>query len=335
MKRKVFLIVFLLLMTIGININAKNYEVKTEDKVNYVVVTEFNNDMIYNIQVIKPMEKTDLFEFFSDAEKITVYSVSDTGVGKEQAQEKKEIVKEDKDFPEVYDIEKDANRAVMIVTSVSNVYKNEESLCEVKVLFHGEGRVFLLSEDVALGYVPENYEGLAGESIYSLKKGDIIKLNIQFSGKVKSVDLIFRPTKDNPVFSDIDFGDGFEKLFSQNGIVAGEPSYGVLKNAGKEYSYGFGIIKDYRNFELQLCDKNGEILTVDVANKAICYDIDKEERFEPKTSGLASIRRGTIAKSAFDEDDNFIGWSENESYNYAFIRMVGNEATEVVLYKNY
>ena len=41
------------------------------------------------------------------------------------------------------------------------------------------------------------------------------------------------------------------------------------------------------------------------------------------------------SKTAFDEDDNFIGWDEEESYDYAFLRMVGNEATEVVLYKNY
>lgn len=339
MKRKGFFMVFLILMVMGVTVNAKNYEVKTEDKANYIVVTEFEKDVICNIQVIKPEQKTDLFEFSSDAEKITAYSVSDTGIKKEEANEKKEIVKEDREFPEVYDIEKDANRAIMVVSSVSNVYENEESLCEVKVLFHGEELRYLLSEEVYLNAVPKAYAELSGESTYSLKKGDIIKLNALFSGKVKSVDLIFRPAKNNPVFSDTDFGDGFSDLFSLNGMVAGEPAYGVLTpdndKRSKEYSYAFGIVKDYNNFELQICDKNGDILTVDVANKAICYNADKEEKFEPEKAGLASIRRGMASKTAFDEDDNFIGWDEEESYDYAFLRMVGNEATEVVLYKNY
>ena len=54
MKRKGFFMFFLILMVMGVTVNAKNYEVKTEDKANYIVVTEFEKDVICNIQVIKP-----------------------------------------------------------------------------------------------------------------------------------------------------------------------------------------------------------------------------------------------------------------------------------------
>lgn len=342
MKQKVFLSVLLILTVMGVTVSAKNYEVKTEDKVNYIIAAEFKDDLIYNIQIIK--SETDSFEFSSDAEKITVYSVNDEGLKQEKAAEKTEEtevtdIEEESRFPEVYEIEKDANRAVMVVTSVASVIENEENVCEVKVLFHGRELTYFLPEDISLNAVPEYYDNLAGENVYSLKKGDIIKLNVTFSGKLKSVDLIFRPTSQNPVFSDNDFGDGFLSLFSKNGIVAGEEAYMVAtpENGGIKsgYSYAFGIIKDYNDFELQLCDASGKALTIDVANKAICYIASKEDKFLPEKASLASIRQSTASKSAFDEDDNFLGWKEDESYNYAFVRLISNEATEVVLYKNY
>lgn len=343
MKRFV-LMVFGLLMLIGGTVSAESYESMANNKTDYIVVAEFSDGVLYNVQQLTD-KKDGIFEFESNAEKIRVYAVTSSGIEEIQARKRAEKNEETEKpeevakFPEVYGIEKDANRAVMIVKAVSSIYANEESICELKVLFHGKELVYHIEDETCVEAAPEAYSYLKGENVYSLKKGDIIKINTQFSGKIKSVALIFRPTPDNPVFETEALENGFLKLFSDNGIVAGEASYKAVsaenKASLKGYSYAFGIICNYNAFELTLCDKDGNIMTVDVNPKAICYELDREERFEPYTAVISEIRRGSAAKKAFDDEDNFIGWSKEEEYNYAFVRMIDGEATEVVLYKNY
>lgn len=351
MKRLVLMLFGLLMLTVSAA-NAEKYTAEANDKTDYIVAAEFSDGLLYNIQKLADKENG-RFEFESNAEKIRVYAVSASGIEEIDVQKKSETTEESEEtgenevieetgkpeFPEVYEIEKDANRAVMIVKSVSGAYVNEENVCELKVLFHGEELVYHIAEETALEAVPEAYADLKGENVYSLKKGDIVKINTQFSGKIKSVDLIFRPTADNPIFEEDDFGKGFLKLFSYNGIVAGEASYKAVsaenQTSLKGYSYAFGIICDYNAFELTLSDKDGSIITIDVNPKAICYEVDREERFEPNTAVLSAVRRGSAARNAVDDEDNFTGWSEKEGYNYAFVRMIDGEATEIVLYQSY
>ncbi len=355
-NRILFGLVFLFSM-IGVNCSAQSYEVRFEEKPNFLVVCEYDGALISNMQVITPAENETEVHFNTDAEKFSSYLVYESEVKKADVKEKTEEVitetpdtmeepeKEDndttskKDFPDVYDIEKDAIRALMVVNSVSSIYDGGEDKTELSVFFYGEERIYQLPEEITIDNVPENYEHLKGAAAKSLKKGDIIRLTAAFSGQIDGLSLIFRPTNENPVFSETDFGAGFSKLFSSNGIVAGESSYkvstydtGVVKSG---YAYAFGVIKERYNNELEICDKNGNVMIIDIADGAVIYTVDKDEKFSVERGALSSIRRSRGAKESFDGEGNFLGWSEDANYGYAFLRTIDGDATEVVIYENY
>ena len=122
-------------------------------------------------------------------------------------------------------------------------------------------------------------------------------------------------------------------------MVAGDNTYKVATPengiSSKGYNYAFGVIKEYKNYTLELSDINGEILEADVADGAFIYVCDTEEKFTLTSGSNGSIRKGAGSKSAFTDEDVFLGWDNDKNLNYAFIRTISGVATEVVIYKNY
>ncbi len=334
MKKRFLLTILATFLITGINVYAAKYEVDFKTVPEKVIVAEHSENFVTDMRVIKTEENQDRIEFETEVEKFITYLVYNDKI--EAVIPQKITAKEEnsKDYPAVYEKEKYANRAIMLVTSVSSVYENNEPYIKVDVLFHGKEKTLKIAEDVLIAKTPEAYSGIKGQTVSHLKKGDIINISLLFNKVVDEVYLIFRPTSKNPILQNT----AFESLFSDNGIVIGKSDYkamtpdtGVLDG----YAYTFGIISDRRENELELRDKDGNLLTVDIADGAIIYAVDTEEKFNASNTVISVLRKTGGSKEAFDEDGNFLGWNEKSKYNYAFLRTIDKNATEVVLYKNY
>lgn len=345
----------LLLFIIALTINctgafAKTYEVNTDKNAKKLVIAKYQNNILSDVECIELDSDKDSFEFTATDDNFKAFLIYNDKIEKTYAQlktennnktdEKKEQtdIYEQK-YPDLYEKEKDANRAIIVVDSVAYKYENNENYVAVKAMYLGEEREFLISDDVELEYVPESYNDLAGAKLSALKRGDIIKLSSSFSGNIEKASLIFRPPVKNPVLSEADSENGFLNLFSANGIVAGDSTYKAsTSDSGinqKGYGYAFGVIKEYKNFTLELSDADGDILEAEIADGAHVYICDAEEKFKLSRGNNSTIRKGAGSKSAFSEDGEFLSWNEDKDLNFAFIRTISGVATEVVIYKNY
>lgn len=341
--KKRFLFSFLSIFIItGMNVLAQKYEVNFMTVPDKIVIAEYSGDLITSVKVIKTEENQKRVEFETQNPNFSTHLIFSDRIEiitPDKVADKEDKVEENSsNYPAVYNKEKYANRAIMLVTSVSNIYKDNELYVSVGVLFHGKERTLYIDPDVLISNTPEAYGDVSGETAASLKKGDIINVSLLLGKSVDEVYLIFRPTIQNPVLQDTDFGIGFYKLFSTNGMVIGKSDYKVMTpNTGvmNGYGYAFGMILDRNDNELQLCDKNGEVLSVDIADGAIIYEVNTEEKFEASASSLSALRKASGARKSFDEDGKFSGWKMDANYNYAFVRTIDKDATEVVLYKNY
>lgn len=333
----------------NVSVFAEKYEVRTDKNAKSLVIAKYQNEILTDVECIEVEKEKDYMEFTSTDKEFKTFLIYDNKIEKVNAQLKQEDNKqtgkeESKDtyiqsYPAIYEKEKDANRSIIVVDSVSYKFENDENFVVIKTMYLGEYHEFLISEDTELEYVPKNYGYLKREKLSNLKRGDIVKLSSSFSGEIEKVSLIFRPPVDNPVFSEEDFGEGFSGLFSNNNIVAGDSTYKVstpkygLHNKG--YSYAFGVIKDYKNFTLELCDGAGQSFEIDVADGAFVYVCDADEKFKLSKGNNSVIRKSAGSKIAFSEEGDFLGWNSEKSLNYAFIRTISGVATEVVIYKNY
>lgn len=333
MKKRFLLTFLIVFFAMGINAFAKTYEVSFKEPPKFLVVSEYSDGLICNMKIFKSSENT--IKFDTDATEFSSYLVYETKIEETKANE---VTKEDnkEKFPSVYEKEKDANRAVIVVDSVLESLIDGEKKISVNAFFHGEKITLNFDEAITLKNVPDAALELKDVSIKSLKKGDVIKVSVLFGGFVDSVSLLFRPPTQNPLINTIDFGTGFYKLFSNSGIVAGEykamtPKTDVLDG----YAYAFGVITESYDNGFVLMDQNGDMLDIDLAEGAVIYDIDRKEDFKVSKSSVGAIRRGQAVRKSFDEDDNFLGWTKEAGYNFAFLRTIDKDATEVVIYKNY
>lgn len=340
MKKLFLLTFFVMFLVSGMTSFAQKYEVEFEALPQKIVIAEYSDNLISDVKVIRLKDGDKTAEFETIAEKFSVYSVFEDKIESvipNKVAEENEVSDNKKDYPDVYEKEKYANRAIMLVTSVSGVYENNDKFIAVDVMFHGEERTLKISEDVLISKVPEGYQNIYNKPVSSLKKGDIINISVMFNNVIDEVFLIFRPTTKNPVLSD-DWGMGFNKLFSDNGIVIGQADYKAITpqtGVTSGYGYAFGIVSDRQGSELELRYKNGEALLVDIADGAIVYEVDMEEKLKASKGTASALRRTGGVKKAFNEEGEFLGWDENEKYNYVFLRTIDKYATEVVLYKNY
>lgn len=347
MNLKRMLLIFIAFMMCCVGVMAESYEVKIDKNAKNLVIVKYKDNLISDVECIAAETDKEMIEFVSDDAEFKTFLVYDNKIErvnaqlKKETQDKKEEIKDTyvQSYPSIYEKEKDANRSVIVVDSVSYISENDENYVSVKAMYLGEKREFLISEDVVLEYVPEAYSELKGGRLTALKRGDIIKLTASFSGKIEKASLIFRPTPKNPILSENNYGNGFSKLFSENGMVAGDNTYKVATPengiSSKGYNYAFGVIKEYKNYTLELSDVNGEILEADVADGAFIYVCDTEEKFTLTSGSNGSIRKGAGSKSAFTDENVFLGWDNDKNLNYAFIRTISGVATEVVIYKNY
>ena len=187
MKSKFLLIMIFIFSLIGINAFAETFEINLENKPEFILIKEYDGDVITKLQCVKPDADKNTVTFESDSEKISALALYgnetktvdfvkiEQEIINPETPEKEENIKDNnsdnkKEFPEVYDIEKDAVRALLVVSSVSSAFKDGENITELKLFLHGEERIIYLPEDITIQNCPEFYSDLNNQPATSLKK---------------------------------------------------------------------------------------------------------------------------------------------------------------------
>lgn len=210
----------------------------------------------------------------------------------------------------------------------------------ITVLYQGEEITVAVEDDLTIATAPSQYADLVGEKMNVLQAGDVIVFEANVAGdRIKNVDFILRPTEEDIVTGDVDYGTSFEKLFVSGGKVAGKwtaMKYGQSASNDR-YQYAFGIIgkKDDNTFTLiNMTGSEDSAIELTTEPDTIVYVCDvSEKELTPEIGDVSDIQT-TISKKAF-YDTGVADLSEDNSYNYALVRVVDGIATDVVVYSNY
>lgn len=229
--------------------------------------------------------------------------------------------------------------APALVTEVAmSVNSNNEDVYAVTVLYHGEEMTIPVNADLKISTAPAAYADVAGQTAGSLEAGDVVCMTANLAGdKIKRVDLLFRPTAEDIATGDTDYGTNFERLFTTGGTVAGQWAYQKYGSSisRDKYSYAFGIVAEKNGGTITLINKSenpDDALYIDVNDNAYVYACDvsgKEYSFEIGNKGDIQ----TLPSKVMNGDTVVL--SEDYVYNYALVRMVEGEATDIVVFNNY
>ncbi|MCC8169755.1 MAG: hypothetical protein LIO59_05245 [Oscillospiraceae bacterium] len=244
-------------------------------------------------------------------------------------------------FPSIYEREVDAVNAFAVVDKISSgLDDDEEEVYYADVLYQGSEMTVPIKQDVLITSASDAFSYMEGLDAGALKEGDVVFLAANLSGDVSSIGFIYRPQENNIVTDGNDYGDSFLNLISDNGKVAGQSGWSVLRYGGSssvKYQFAFGVIKDKSANTLTLLgpdgDENNEMyLTLE--SNTIVYICDMSAKREVSIGSVSNITKSSIPKSVID-DNGIVTYSDSFKTNYALARLVNGTVTDIVIYTNY
>ncbi len=240
-----------------------------------------------------------------------------------------------------YPTKLDEATAFMMVNDVTTIVVDDEIKTLLKVFYRGEETEIYVDENMEISSAPDINSDMAGKSVSALATGDIIYCSTNTAGKLRTVELIYRPIEEEIVFADEDFGKNFEKLFAIDGQVTKARPVSVAaygSDTYKKQEYAFGVIKDRKIASfMMLCNKKGlseEDIVIDLSEDTVVYVYDAAKRNKVYIGGAGDIEKSYFDAQTLDLDENVISWSEENVYTYALVRMAEGQALDVVVFLN-
>ena len=291
---------------------------------------EISADGAKNVWVFLPKSMQMIKEFITDS-------------GDDTKDDIKGDTTEDDKLNPAYPTAMDSATAFMMVKEINSVSVDDETKTSLKVLFRGEERELLVDEDMTIDSAPIANSALKHDSVSALKAGDIIYCTTNLSGKLRTVELIFRPLSGDIITDTADYGVNFERLYSADGqrvSVRNPIPIGVFGgNNSKERQYAFGAVKEIGTTYFTLCNKAGRTsqdINVDITSDTIVYVYDKSKKNGNIHIGdISDIIGCGFDTDAKDDADNVTDWSKTFERHYALVKMAKGTATEIALYLNY
>lgn len=288
-----------------------------------VCTVELSGAEAENVRLIFPFTKTVIRDFIKET------NSNDTNP-------------DDKYSCAAYPTELDAATAYMMVKDVSSAAVGDELKTKLDVLFKGEERELFVDEDIKIYSAPVINDALCGEPVSALKPGDIIFCGTNLSGKLRTLELIYRPAARDIVTDTADFGRNFELLYTLGDKVtkANGTPFGIFGgNNNRKRQYAFGLIKDVYSDSFTICNKEGlaaQDIDVDFTPDTIVYVYDKAKKNGNVHIGdISDIIKSGFGRDAMDDLDNIVDWSNDFEHHYALVRMSEGTAMEIALYLNY
>lgn len=218
--------------------------------------------------------------------------------------------------PDVYEKASDALHAPAVVTSVSEIFSEGENRYMLSMLYQGNEITASVGSDISITAAPKNDNNIVGKSANCLSPGDIIHFNCDLQGRIKNIQLIYRPDFINYI------ADGV-KLNS----LCGSDGYSKLS---------FGIPVKTTKHSITVADENGKINDIDVHEKAFIYSISQSPRdVICELSGIGSNSVDTVYVNSKNTDDigNILSMKELSDISFVLIRSVRNTATEIFVFE--
>lgn len=211
----------------------------------------------------------------------------------------------------------DDTQLAVFVKSYKDVDSEGDSADAISVLYNGEEKSYIV-DDV---------------DVDDLNKGDIIVFKTNSSNEIDAIDLI----------AAMDLCNGTSrKDYAEDGYDV-TPNY-ISKwnkdvNEDTEVELDFGVIVDKSNSEITLTTYGSESSTTaereyDLTDdtKVYVYSYKEVAKSALFVGNRSNIIKTSVQSSAKDDDDN-IDWDEINEYgvNYAFVKAVDGDATEIVV----
>ncbi len=246
-----------------------------------------------------------------------------------------------REYPPIYEKEADAIYGMALVKDVgTDINSSNETIYSLTLFYNGKEITVGIDENLQLSSAPDAYPELKGQDVGTLKRGDVICMTASISGdKIRTVDLLFRPTDEDIATGSVNYGSDFEKLFTQNGKVAGKWNYMKYteRPSSDRYNYVFGIVAERNPGSLILINKNAmeeETIDLDIRKDTLVYTCDVYGReYTVEASDIYGIET-SLPSNMFDRDEPFT-LDKDYTYNYALARVVDGITTEIILFNNY
>lgn len=244
-------------------------------------------------------------------------------------------------YPAAYESELDADNAPAVVSSVSVASIDGEEYDVLTLLYTGSEITVNIRDTVTIDWAPDASSYLIGSGANALQDGDVIHFSTDLQGRVKSIELIYRPDFDNYVESGNTYGKNFEQLISASGIVAGQngwkvASYGSTSQSGQLYAFGVPIETEH-DF-MTLANSDGIRMDIAVNPDAMVYTINgrsRSSKSEFSGNGGMEVTRTYIPRDDYDDELNVASWDDIEDISYALVRIIDGVATDIFVFINW
>lgn len=241
--------------------------------------------------------------------------------------------------PEVYPKALDAVNAPAVVKDVSETVIDGETYYAVDMFYQGEEIQVNIRDWITIESSSDASSYLVGSNASALRDGDVIHFTTDLQGRVKSIEFIYRPDFENYVMSDNNYGNNFEELISDNGYVGNRTDWGVAKypsGSSSRESYAFGVPVDRQGNTLVLANKSGQLMYIDVDERAMVYTVDGSSRgdlSEFTGNGISSVARTFVYDENYDEDkESIVSWDDVSDITYALVRIIDDTAVDIVVF---
>ena len=231
---------------------------------------------------------------------------------------------------ELYPEEHFALFAPAVVKKVQEVYEHNEPVYKLTLLYQGREVDYTANDELLIDVASDAYPDAVGQNTSYLKAGDVIVLNYLFKDTPKNICLIFRPSKNEPIFGEE--LSNFLPLYTTSMLVAETWS----TNLNSEISYRFGVVGEVSDRHITLYEKSGaEIDTADISlhPDASVYSYSMSDKNKTEITGAGGIYETYIPDTAIDGDGNITDWTGTADRVYALVRAIDGAATDIVIYK--
>ena len=242
-----------------------------------------------------------------------------------------------KDSPEVYGSEKNAYYAPSVIEEVSSKIQDGVEGYEIKCLFLGKELTLFADNEVKISAANDTNSALIDQSPLNLRKGDVVFIDREMSGEVRTIGLICKAPSASLLLDGNDYGLNFEKYIAQNGRVANAASWGVVNHLSgttkADYQYAFGLVGRRNGTQLYLMNSTASIdnaLELALHEDSVVYVYDMADRSNVSVEKISSIP-SCIPKTQWNGGGTVV-YDEDNTFAYALVRIVEGVATDIILY---
>ncbi len=242
-------------------------------------------------------------------------------------------------YPSAYPSEHDANNAPAIVTGLNVTEIDGEYYDVLTMLYAGNEVTVNVRDTVSIVSAPDAVSDITGSGTSALKEGDVIHFTTDLQGRIRSIELIYRPDFDDYIGEGADFGNNFEELISASGVVANQSGWRVASYGGNirnGYLYAFGVPIEAGQSSLTLANADGTRMDIDVNPEAMVYTVNgssRGDKVEFAGNGPRAVTRNYISSGNYDDEGNVISWDDVDIMTYALVRIIDGEATDIIVFE--